>query len=356
MATTLQDIADAVGVSKVTVSKVLRGKVKGSWPKSAQRVQQIREVAERMGYQVDWRAKALQSGRTQMVGLLSTTRPETDTHDPALVSGLTDTLGAAGYHVAFYRIRDNAEHSGFADARFDGVIIDYHIEPEEIALIQRAELPAVIINAPSAKGIASVMPNHENIGRMAARHLLELGHRCIGFLQSADGEKRIWPQHMYRAWRRGILAEMKTAGCGDGYTDIIPPDEIQTIGPKAFAPNLKKLAADPERPTAIIGKNPDKTFDLVINQLSGTGLKIPRDLSVMSITDQPELAWVTPAITAIDLNFAGIARQAAVELLRQIEPDSGVIDQLPDTGTTQPVLNIRGSTSAPRTSSRRSAV
>ncbi|HMO25618.1 MAG TPA: LacI family DNA-binding transcriptional regulator, partial [Tepidisphaeraceae bacterium] len=112
---TLQDIADRVGVSTVTVSKVLRGKVKGSWARSAERVQQIHKVAEELGYQVDWRARALKTRRTHMIGLLNTDRPETRLHDPRLLSGLIETLGNAGYSAVFYRVPGKRTHASFAD-------------------------------------------------------------------------------------------------------------------------------------------------------------------------------------------------------------------------------------------------
>ena len=346
---TLQDIADAVGVSKVTVSKVLRGKVKGSWPKSAARVEQIKRVAAEMDYQADWRAKALQSKRTNVIGLLSTDRPQTDTHDPRLLSGLVERFGAAGFHVLFYRVPAGGGRGGagaYNDARFDGVIIDYHIEPEEIALIERSGLPATIVNAPSIGGIASVMPDHEAAGRDAARHLIELGHRRIAYLQSPAFERRDWPQHMFRQWRRGIRAEMKDAGLAGGYRDVSFEEQDLYATEDGAVRVLGRLLESPGRPTAVIANAAERAVENVLLPLEALGLSCPRDLSVVAMSDQRPLLWTRPQMTGVSIPYHELGRRAADTLLRLID---AAPDKPPPVAAEPLVATLvrRGSTAPP---------
>lgn len=322
MAVTLQDIADIVGVSRVTVSKVLRGKVKGSWPRSAEQVRRIHAVADDLGYRVDWRARALKTKKTHMIGLLSTDKPQTRTHDHQLLSGLIEELNETGYHLVFVRVKEGSQGRDFADNRFDGLLIDYHVEPEEIEIIQQAKLPAVIINAPSQHGIASVMPDHHAAGVMAAEHLLGLGHRRIGFVQSPTSEQALWPQHMYRDWRSGIVDAMTRAHCFDGYVDVIPEVEDATDIAGVFRPVLRDLLSDSGRPTALIVNNVESMAEGVLPSIESLGLRCPEDLSLMTITDRTSLSWCRPPVTAVALPFEKLGRVAAGLLLELIDTDA----------------------------------
>ncbi|MEM7624061.1 MAG: LacI family DNA-binding transcriptional regulator [Planctomycetota bacterium] len=348
---TLQDIADVVGVSSVTVSKVLRGKIKGSWPRSAAQAERIREVADQLGYRVDWRARALKNKRTNMIGLLSTDKVETRSYDFRLLEGLNETFADKDYNLVFVRARQDSNGHDFADSRFDGLVIDYHIEPEEIRIIQRAKLPAVIINAPSHDGITSVMPDHRVAGRLAAQHLLDLGHRRIALVQQATNQQSVWPQHMYQLWREGILDAMKDAGLDTGqeYTDIIP-DFIDPAKDKhAYAASLAAFLEKPNRPTGVIVHNPEYTVEFVLQNLESLGLRCPDDLSVIAMSDEMQLGWTTPGVTAVRLPYRELGIRAAQVLVNKIEAnrDDDASDQTENVDDVEIKLIVRDSTSPP---------
>ncbi|BAM04874.1 LacI family DNA-binding transcriptional regulator [Phycisphaera mikurensis] len=340
---TLQDIADIVGVSRVTVSRVLRGKVKGCWPKSAAQAQRIRDVAEEIGYRVDWKARTLKTGKTFMVGLLSTEKKSTQIHDASLLGGLVEGLGDAGYHLTFVRVAAGARGSGFADSRFDGLLIDYHLEPEEIAVIQEAQLPAVIINAPGLPGVDSVMPDHRAAGRLAAGHLLGLGHRRIAMLHAPTSEHKNWPRHMYEGWRSGLLAAMRRAGCGDGFRDVIPEALTREEHDAAYASALDQVFAEAEPPTALVTLNSEQAMNVGLRNLRRLGLDCPRDVSLLCMHGVEAHGWTSPELTDLDFDFAEIGRRAARLLLHQMEPDREQAKAKLCTAP-KPRLMIRGST------------
>ncbi|MEM8783570.1 MAG: LacI family DNA-binding transcriptional regulator [Planctomycetota bacterium] len=350
---TLQDIADVVGVSKVTVSKVLRGKVKGSYPRSAAQAERIRKVAKELGYRVDWRARALKTKRTNMIGLLSTDKLATHTHDPEILAGLVEVFGSAGYHLVFVRVGEGTSGRDFADARFDGLIIDYHIDPEELEIIQQAQLPAVVINAPSpADGIISVMPDHFEAGALAARHLLELGHRRIGFVDSSESEQAIWPRHMIGQWRAGIRREMKQAGCLDAFIDIEPRNGTETETPETYQPLFDQLLAGPDRLTALIANNGDRAVDVALGLSRRMGLRCPEDVSILCMVDEKAMPWCNPPITSVKMPFLALGREAAAQLIAGIEADGG--DRSTENPPAvkyplEPKLIVRDSTSSPPT-------
>ncbi len=319
---TLQDIADVVGVSSVTVSKVLRGKIKGSFPSSAARAERIREVADEMGYRVDWRARALKTRRTHMIGLLTTDKPETHNVDGRVLNGLIETFGQAGYHLVLVRIRKGTNGSDFADARFDGIVIDYHLEPEELEIIHQAKLPAVVINAPGPDDAVSVMPDHFAAGSMAAQHLLDLGHRRIGLVQASLAEQARWPQHMVAMWREGIRSTLRHAGLLDQFTDIVPDGKPGGETSAEFLIALRKALSHPGRPTALIVNNPIRAAGKVLPNFEALGLSCPQDLSLLTMEEMQELGWCRPGLTSINIPFDRLGTAAARQLLSLIENDA----------------------------------
>ncbi|MEM9882215.1 MAG: LacI family DNA-binding transcriptional regulator [Planctomycetota bacterium] len=317
---TLQDIADRCGVSTVTVSNVLNGKIKGSWPSSAARAQRVREVAHELGYRVDWRAKALKTKRTYMVGLLTTDKPETQVIEGQVLAGLIEAFGEANYQLVFVRVHKDAPNADFADARFDGIVIDYHLEAEELEVIRRAELPAVVINAPApSDNVLSVMPDHLEAGALAARHLLDLGHRRIGFVDSSESEQAHWPRHMIGQWRAGLRREMRHAGCADGLVEIEPRNGTKPETPETYRPLLASLYAGPDRPTALIANNGMRAARVALRLSASLGLRCPGDLSVVSMVDEPAMDWTAPPITSVALPFRDLGREAARQLVGRIE-------------------------------------
>ncbi|MEM6550713.1 MAG: LacI family DNA-binding transcriptional regulator [Planctomycetota bacterium] len=319
---TLQDIADRCGVSTVTVSNVLRGKIKGSWPSSAARAQRVREVADELGYRVDWRARALKTKRTHMIGMLTTDKPETHDIDGRVLTPLIETLGEAGYQLAFVRVGNNARAGGFADARFDGLIIDYHVEPEELRILQQSQTPAVIINAPSPvpDHAVSVMPDHIASGRLAARYLIELGHERIGFVEASEAEQVRWPSHMYGMWRAGAQAEMQDAGLADGFTRLVPESSADDPdGPLLYYAMLRQTLNQPNAPTALIVNNPIRAVEKIVRPLEQLGLRCPDDVSVLTMEDMDELTWCRPALSAVAIPFGDMGALAAEQLLAMIE-------------------------------------
>ena len=329
MTATLQDIADVVGVSRVTVSRVLRGKVKGCWPKSAAQVQRIREVAEELNYRVDWRARTLKTGRTHMIGLLSTDKPQTRLHDPRLIDGLVDELGALGYHLTFVRVRpadaDHQRGDDFADSRFDGLLVDYHLEEEELRIVQETRAPAVIINAPAPApveggppgGIVSVMPDHAEAGRLAVEHLLNLGHRRIAFVRNPTDERERWPQHMYDGWRASFRRTVEAAG--GAYAEVEAAAEHPGERAAAYAAALRATLEGPDAPTAFLAINPEQAAEVLLPNLRTLGLNCPEDVSVLAMGGRPEARWTSPPLTCLHLPFRDVGTHTARLLVAMIE-------------------------------------
>ncbi len=107
---TLKEIAKEAGVSVDTVSRVLNGQRKETWPSMAKRAEHIRQIAEKLNYRPNAAARATRNQQTKQVGVLVPNSPGENrfTHPLAYetILGINEGLGEAGYTVTLARIDD----------------------------------------------------------------------------------------------------------------------------------------------------------------------------------------------------------------------------------------------------------
>ena len=177
----IKDVSALAGVSTATVSNVFSGRK----PVNAELQKRVRAAAEDLGYQVDRAASQLRSGRTRVVAVLV---PDlTDTFFATIVTRIEALASADGYDVIVASSRDDRaiEASRIVAMlawRPAGVIaVPCSNEVPEALVIGAAELPVVLVDRVSAacKIADSVTIDNRDAGSVAARHLVEHGHRDI---------------------------------------------------------------------------------------------------------------------------------------------------------------------------------
>jgi LacI family transcriptional regulator len=142
----------------------------------------------------------------------------------------------------------------------------------------------------------------EGAARTATEHLIELGHKRIGFI---GGSK----EYSLSQWRvDGWASAMKTAGLG--IEGLFAQGDFSFDSGLAAAWRLLALA---ERPTAIIASNDQMTLG-TLEVARGQGLSVPDDLSLISFDNTPIVRFTLPALTAVDQPIAATASRA-VELI-----------------------------------------
>lgn len=157
------------------------------------------------------------------------------------------------------------------------------------------------------------------------RHLLDLGHRRIGFVegrldQSASADRRTGAQAAVDAVSGAVLM-------------VEPGDFTYRSGFEAG----RRLMARPDRPTAVFASNDDMAAG-VLAAVHAAGLSTPGDISVAGFDDTYLAASVWPTLTTIRQPVAEMARTAAVILGRGETPDAPVAHR----------FVARESTAAPR--------
>ncbi|MCC7450663.1 MAG: LacI family DNA-binding transcriptional regulator [Anaerolineae bacterium] len=308
-APTMRDVAQAVGVSVQTVSAVINNKP-GITEETRTRVQ---EAILRLGYRPYSIARSLRTRRTGTIALVVS-----DIANPSfatMASAAEDYAHQFGYSLIVYNTHDDREREksyfrSVTQRWIDGVMFvaaeDHLSSPEAF---QFASFPSVAIDRiPEHYSGLSVTLNNIEAGRMAAEHLLELGHTRIAHI-SGPLKLRLVRDRItgfIQAFEARCLTPLPCpAGMGDwtcasGYT------AMQHI-----------LKTDP-LPTAVFAAN-DRMAIGAIQACYETGVCVPRDMSVVGVDDIEVAAFQTPPLTTIRQPFVEFGTLAVRLLLEVIE-------------------------------------
>jgi LacI family transcriptional regulator len=308
----LLDVARDAGVSPATVSRAI------SQPDllSQDTLARVRSSARRLGYLPDAAARALASGRSMTIGAVMPTL------DNAIFSralqSMQTTLAAEGYQLLI------ASHDYSAAAEADAVrtllsrgvdglmLVGAERAPETMPLIADAGLP-VVLTWRSPPDQACVTVDNELAGRLAARHLVELGHRRIGMVTG-----RFAFNDRQRARMAGARAYLEEAGLG--LPDWLVSQQPTTMaGGRAGCAMLLELA---ERPTAVIGGIDLLAIGAMI-EAQARHIGVPEALSVVGIDDLDMSAHLSPSLTTVHIPTGAIGAEAARMLVSIIRGSNG---------------------------------
>jgi DNA-binding LacI/PurR family transcriptional regulator len=207
--------------------------------------------------------------------------------------------------------------------------------PELMDWQEENKIPLVVINYRiSQPGISCIMVDFKDAYARAARHLINLGHTRIGYVD-ASGNSEISQARL--SGYKTALAEASIPFRKELYTAI--PADTHVYGGFQAASNLLALPED-ERPTAIIGFN--DLFALgVMHSIRAHGLRVPDDISVIGCDDVPMAAYAFPPLTTISLPKYRIGKLAVSTLLQMCQESP---DQLGTYNLMESPLIIREST------------
>jgi len=300
---TLKTIAEAVGVSRTTVSN--------AYNRPDQLAPELRErilgTARRLGYSgPDPAARRLRSGRRDAVGLLLTEGLSYAFTDPAavmLLQGIARATEDAGLALLVVPERG----SGVQDAVVDAFCV-YSMEAghPNVAAAHERGLPLVVVDEPRLPGHAYVGIEDRRGARLAAEHLLELGHRSFAMLTERtqlDGyagpltpEREAAASSMLYVERLGGYRDALEAAGVDWAA--VPRFELPANVPERGLEGGRMALASGRRPTAVIAAT-DQLALGVIEAAREAGLRVPEDLSVVGFDDIPGAAWSQPGLTTV---------------------------------------------------------
>jgi len=300
---TLHDVAREAGVAVSTVSRALTQPDRIS-PATRARVQ---EVARRLGYRPNRIARAVVSGRTQMLAVLV---PDiTNPHHFGLIRGAEERARAADRTLVLGDTRGDpgleADHLDRLGSVVDGIVLASSRLPDA-DLLELARRRPVVLHNRELPGLPGVVTDFDDGIRQTLAHLVALGHRRVAYL---SGPRRSWSEG--RRW-----AALTAGATQAGVT-------VQRLGP--FAPTLDggRAAADAglaSGATALVGYN-DLLAIGVLRRLEECGVPVPEAVSVTGFDDIFGADFCHPPLTTVTAPTEEAGRALVDVLLDDRSPD-----------------------------------
>jgi LacI family transcriptional regulator len=329
---TIYDIARAAGVAKSTVANALSGK--GTVSEATR--QRILQCAQEMGYRPNVLARSLYNHKTLTIALVLPTI--TNPFYPEIIEAIEQTASERDYQTLFSNTHLNFERARQQMERMmsrwvDGyIIMGCSMESADVVRYFQQGLPIVLCDWQEnevPEGLPQVSVDFYRAGQLAARHLLDLGHRRVAVI--ADD-----PQQTLRV--AGFTSVLGEAG-------LALSPAMQATGASTLESGYaaaRQLLQQPERPTAIFATTDWMAFGAIDAALDA-GLRVPEDISIMGLDDLMFSAHLRPPLTTVAVPKNQLAREAVNLLFKQIDGEK----EIAETPLVQPHLVVRQSTTHP---------
>lgn len=327
---TTRDVAALAGVSQPTVSLVLSGNPRARVARDTRA--RVLDAARQLGYQPNLLARGLVSRRSYALGIIV---PDLDNpFFTEVVSGAERVAADEGYAVLLCDARRTLveRHLRTLMARqVDGIIIDASAAGTLAADERLWGMNVVLVDELPGRwpGVASDAPE---AGRVAARHLLNLGHRRLAFMGPATDA------YGFRMRERGFTTALREAGLAIDSPRLRRSPATVAGGNAA----MRELLALHRPPSAVFCAN-DLMALGTLKACAAAGVDVPRQISIVGCDDIEMARIVTPELTTVRVPARGLGARAARLLLERI---TGIVPR-PRRAAAKPLpveLIVRGTT------------
>ena len=295
--TTIHDVARAAGVSVSPVSKAVNGR----YGIADATVQRVLDTVKQLGYESSLVASSMRARRTGVIGVLLA---DFEPFSAEILKG----VGTAVHDTAFDLLAYSGSNLGAGEgwerrslSRLSGTLIDAAIMVTPTVVNAGTEIPVVAIDPHTGRADLPTVESDSFGGALAAtRHLIELGHRRIGFLAGRPDLRS---------------AGLRDAGYRRALADAGIPLDPSLIGIgryelDATRDSARVMLSAASRPTAIFAAN-DLSAIAVIDVATELGLRVPDDLSVIGFDDVPEATRRALPLTTIQQPMRRLGAVAA---------------------------------------------
>lgn len=311
---TIKHVAADAGVSLQTVSRVINNE-----PNVRPEMQErVKSSIDKLGYVPSIAAQRMSGSRSYLILAINDRertiadwrgRQGVDWVDQMLLGGMLK-CAELGYRMIFELVDTHNDHverelrSTIAALQPDGVILTppHSDNPLIVNLLHHQKIPFARIGSLGGEAGIALTMDDEGSARLATRHLIDLGHRRIGFISGSS-------EYELSRWRvDGWEAEMAETG--------LPTDNLLAEGDFSHASGVlaaRKLLGGSNPPTAIIASN-DQMSVATLEVAREMGLAVPDRLSLISFDNTPVVHFAQPPMTAVDQPIAATVSRA-VELI-----------------------------------------
>lgn len=351
---TIKDIASRVGVSHVTVSHALRN----SPVVKEQTRERILKVAAEMGYQPNFAAQSLINRSTRTLGIYVPPRPWSGLghhYENAILIGIEKAAKLAGYDLMLINL--TGDESGeicvqkLAQRRVDGMML---IHPDTQAswvseLAQFTRHVVMIDPAIPSEFFRTVMFDNKMAVKLAIEHLMQLGHRRIGYigccLEQPTQDSVLRNEAFVQITSAfGLEIDPAWIHCGfDPRQPLTSQDhycQIEGLRGARHMLNLPKA----KRPTALLSYNDLAAVHAIRHMVQH--IKVPQEMSIIGIDDSEWCFHAEPNLTSIRHPLEQMGQAAVNGLVELLESKQSDVLLEEPVRIFAPELSIRNSTAA----------
>jgi DNA-binding LacI/PurR family transcriptional regulator len=300
---THQDIADHLGISRVSVTQALHQTRRSTLSPELQA--RVLEAACTLNYRP-------RNVATYTIGYVGSMRTFALAAESQYLMALDEALRQAGYRILLANARDGdlePLRALLTPKTVDGVIFSRWFEGR-VRDVLPPEIPWIVTSDEDGigDGVDQVTMDTRATAEHLARYLLRIGHRRIA-LVTGPGDR-----HYHGHLKDGLRAPLPEAGLA---AEI---KVIEVRHDREITAALRQLLHSSAAPTAIIAASPEKTI-AALNLLNASGYRVPQDVSVVSFIDSRLFEPLTPQITATTAGQHSI-KYAAQRLVEKINNPS----------------------------------
>lgn len=303
---TIATVADACGVARSTVSRVLNDdKTFSLRPEIRERV---RRTAAELNYRPRLAARSLRAQQTRLIGLLGSSRVHAASGlTSETIRALVEDLHGKGFDVfTSYPHRKRSE-GALPPWHFDAAVVTSGDSGDAQVQLNRTGTPFVCMNAADPQGNWAVEIDEDMGMSLAIDRLVGLGHRRIAYLTTQSK----W-RHCSETARELAYATQ----LGDLGLPVLPHSTDRTMG---LAEALRRWTTDLHA-TAVIVYDHLHALRLLA-AAADAGIRVPDDLSVICFNNEFPVADVRPALSCIAISAPDVAAATAELLLQRMKAD-----------------------------------
>jgi LacI family transcriptional regulator len=305
----MRDIAKALNVSTVTVSKALNDKD----GVSEQLRETIKDKAKEMGYVYNPIPKLMLNGMTNNIAILVSKKFLVRGYDVyfQIYETIIEKLSKFGYYGILEVLSKQAEFDlemprVLRESKVDGLIILGQISEPYLSMISNQKTPFVLLDFyGSYENMDTVVADNFFGSYMITSYLIKNGHRKIGFVGNYKSTSSIIDRYM------GYLKGLIENDCVESVDEFIIMDRDQNGQPI-------ELELPKKMPTAFVCNN-DEVANQLIVKLREHGYKVPDDISVVGFDNFEKIQNLTLGITTVEVDFITMATSSVEVILTKIQ-------------------------------------
>ena len=313
MSVTIKDVAKAAGTSTATVSKVMNG----SYSISEETIERVTRVMKELNYHPNTRARNLSHKASNTVVFATTLGKNMGFQNPhmfEMLCGLEHSLSKKGYSLVVKDIQPSetaAYVKECSDTKAaDGFILHASvISPELDEIIYKNEIAHLVLGMPDFENHFNwIDVDNKYAGEVAIKHLLSCGYCSVAFIGGMENDCI----SMHRL--SGVLSVLNQH-------EVILPKGFVQYGESLTDSGYdmtKQVLSGKSKPEAIICANNYLAFGCV-NAIHDLGLKIPKDIGVLTFDDYPFSQLMHPQLTVVNIDVYDLGAEAGKTIIQIIK-------------------------------------